>query len=95
MKEIDEKECINIAKHAIGLDYKKPYTRHGRKFYKPYRNYFCTNKDDFVWVYLKELEYAEHGEIRIISNKKICNYYLTKKGLDWLGEVLQIHIYDE
>lgn len=30
---------IKLAKHCIGLDRKKPYKRHRRYFYKPYRNY--------------------------------------------------------
>ena len=28
---------VQIAAHMIGLDYKRPYTRHGRRYYKPYR----------------------------------------------------------
>lgn len=31
----------------IGMDNKKVYTRHGRKFYKPYRNYFSAAPD---WI---------------------------------------------
>lgn len=30
---------IDLASHCIGLDYNKPYKRHGRYFYRPYRNY--------------------------------------------------------
>ena len=44
---------IEEAKHAIGLDYKKPYHRHGKAFYKPYRNYFCTKKGDEIWNVLQ------------------------------------------
>lgn len=33
---------VQIATHMIGLNYKRPYIRHGRRYYKPYRNYFCS-----------------------------------------------------
>lgn len=36
---------IELAKHCIGLDSKKPYTRHGKKFYRPYRNFFATGSN--------------------------------------------------
>ena len=28
---------VQIATHMIGLNYKHPYIRHGRRYYKPYR----------------------------------------------------------
>ena len=36
----EDAEDAQIAAHMIGLDYKRPYIRHGRRYYKPYRNYF-------------------------------------------------------
>ena len=33
---------VQIATHMIGLNYKRPYIRHGRRYYKPYRNCFCS-----------------------------------------------------
>lgn len=33
-------EQIDQMKHCIGLNRRKPYRRHGKLFYKPYRNYF-------------------------------------------------------
>ena len=30
---------VQIATHMIGLNYKRPYIRHGRRYYKPYRDY--------------------------------------------------------
>lgn len=47
-----EEPYVSVARHAIGLDNKNPYIRHGRKFYKPYRNYFATAPqfDDYeIW----------------------------------------------
>lgn len=42
-------KTIALMRHAIGLDYQKPYTRHGKKFYKPYRNYFGAAANDTEW----------------------------------------------
>lgn len=86
---------VQKAAHAIGLDHKRPYMRHGKAFYRPYRNYFIThdNAPDFkVWQGLRENGYAkrhptgERGEWR---------YHLTRAGMDWLGETLGITINDE
>lgn len=90
--EMDEQEsqCIAYAKHAIGLDYKKPYHRHGRAFYKPYRNYFCTVKDDKLWNKLESAGYAVHSNER----NGFVDFVLTRDGLDWLGDELGIIIYD-
>lgn len=40
MNAVNENIYINLASHAIGLDHKKPYKRHKKYFYRPYRNYF-------------------------------------------------------
>ena len=32
--------AIEICKHMVGLDYKHPYHRHGKAFYKAYRNFY-------------------------------------------------------
>ena len=34
-------KVIDLCKHMVGLDYQKPYHRHGKAFYRPYRNYFA------------------------------------------------------
>ena len=39
---MEENRFIEMAKHAIGLGHRKPYTRHGKLWYRPYRNYFAT-----------------------------------------------------
>ena len=88
-------QAVQLAGHAIGLDRKRPYVRHGKTFYRPYRNYFSTpdNSNDYtVWMGLCENGRAKrwHGGLR--------GYYtfcLTRAGLDWLGETLGITIYDE
>lgn len=84
---------IELAKHCIGLDRKRPYTRHGKKFYKPYRNYFACNKSGKVcedWETMYDAGYAEMEESE--SQKY---FYLTRSGLDWLGEKIGVTIHNE
>ena len=83
--------------HCIGMDGSssqrhRPYTRHGKKYYRPWRNYFNTFADDATWTKLCEHGYAAHGEI---SEKNGTFFRMTRKGLDWLGEQLGITIYNE
>ena len=93
--------------HCIGLNDScshrhKPYIRHGRKFYKPWRNYFSSNRNDKTWEplvaeglagkrdYTTRVRY--NGEDHAVDG---TTYWLTRKGLDWLGNQLGITIQDE
>ena len=81
---------VRVAAHAIGLDYKRPYQRHGKFFYRPYRNYFSTHDkahDYSAWQGLCERGYAESGPVRISGNHHNQTFWLTRAGLDWLGDV--------
>ena len=78
----------DLCKHAVGLDCENPYHRHGKAFYKPYRNYFCTYKDDVLWDRLSKLGIAARSEER----NGVVDFYLTRIGLDWLGRQLKITI---
>lgn len=50
---------IDLMKHCIGLHRRKPYRRHGKLFYKPYRNYFdCGRHDDPDWSELADCDLA-------------------------------------
>lgn len=85
--------------HCIGLNDScshrhRPYTRHGRKFYRPWRNYFNTRQKDPVWEPLVAEGLAECREYSNHSGAG-ADYWLTRKGLDWLGEQLGIVIHDE
>ena len=83
---------IEKAKHCIGMGYRKPYTRHGKKFYRPYRNYYATGKSDEDWDMLVAAGYAKRGDKNQHGG---YTYWLTREGLDWLGEKLEIHIWCE
>lgn len=92
---MEEKEeiCVSLATHAIGLDRKKPYKRHGRYFYTPYRNYYdASQKDCRIWDVMVNQGYAEAGKKDRYGGRM---YWLTRKGLDWLGEKFGIRIHDE
>lgn len=93
-RKVNESRYIELCKHAIGMGMRKPYKRHGKTFYRPYRNYFAAGKGhrDFeAWEtleaagYAKSVQREEYGKM----------FWLTRSGLDWLGEQLNMHIYDE
>lgn len=84
--EIDK--MIELCKHTIGLDYKKPYHRHGKAFYKPYRNFFCTSKDDRIWNRLCDVGIAKRSE----EHNGSVDFYLTRVGVEWLSRQLKITI---
>lgn len=90
----NKNHCIELAKHCIGIDRKKPYTRHGKKFYKPYRNYYATGtgKNLDYWEIMVLEGYADTWKY---GRNGGFTFYLTRKGLDWLGEQLGIYIHDE
>lgn len=82
--------------HTIGLDYKRPYTRRGRKFYKPYRNYFTTNGSSAVFRPLVEAGYMTERIVPCAPDGTEGHIYgLTRAGLDWLGEQIGVTIHSE
>lgn len=89
----EEEAAVNYASHAVGLDYKKPYHRHGKAFYKPYRNFYSTYVKDKTWCMLAEKGYAKFDESRI-HDSGLVSFHLTRAGLDWLGKELGVIIYD-
>lgn len=98
-REIDfskQSKEVQLAAHAIGLDHNRPYQRHGKFFYRPYRNRFATHDKapDFkTWQDMVANGYAGIYLNRVKSD--FVYYYLTRNGLDWLGNVLGITIHDE
>ena len=87
LTESELARAIELCKHMVGLDYKSPYHRHGKAFYKPYRNYYEAPKDGNP--ILDKLPFA-------IINKRVGDisvwYELTEQGLAWLGRQLKITI---
>ena len=84
---------VQIMAHMIGLNNKRPCVRHGRRYYKPYRSYFCAalSGDDFeILKHLEKKGYTESGK----PSEKGVYFWLTRDGLDWLGRQLHIEIHD-
>lgn len=86
-------------KHVVGLDNcnlgSRLYSRHGKRYYKPYRNYFTgfdRELQSLVAVGLMEYsdEFAAEGQ----PINECRTYYFNRKGLDWLGNKLGITIKD-
>ncbi len=93
MDDINNNIYVEKAMHCIGLDHAKPYKRHGKLFYHPYRNYFdACERDCETWDLMVDAGYADNGCKDLFGGRI---YWLTRKGLDWLGEKLDIRIYDE
>lgn len=84
---------IKAMVHCIGLDQKNPYKRHGKLFYRPYRNYFATRGPDCdgvdIWLDLERHNYAVHG-----FGDWRWSFTLTRAGLDVLGDAIGVHIHD-
>lgn len=82
--------AVKRAMHAIGMDDKKTYRRDDETYYKPYRNYYCTDVYDEVWSTLEQAGYAWHEDV---DGDGITNYHLTHDGIDWLGDAIGVTIY--
>ena len=84
----DELErVIEICKHMVGLDYERPYHRHGKAFYRAYRNYY-----EDVPEGNRLLDKLPECLFRVHRNERGATYHLTKTGLEWLGRQLHITI---
>ena len=73
-----------LMEHALGLDDKRPYRRHGKLFYKAYRKQYDATqdgKDQAAWEELISKGYATGGG---------SVYYVTQRGIDTLAAVLGI-----
>ena len=85
--EDDLKKAIELCKHTIGLDHSKPYHRHGKVFYKPYRNYFAASSNGE-----KLLDRLSGLVVERRETERSVIYRLTPDGLKWLGRQLNITI---
>lgn len=95
--------CIDAMKHAIGLtgscsQRHRPYRRHGKLFYKPWRNYYATSRSTKVYQAWKKLHYTGLATCSSADDvscweeqdmKETLYYTVTPKGLKWLQEQLE------
>ena len=85
---------IKLASHTIGLDSKNPYKRHGKLFYRPYRNFFTTHAmcgDIGPWM---GLVYQGYANMRTGCQPDSFVFWLTREGMDALGKILGMTIHD-
>lgn len=87
ISEDELKIAVDYCKHMVGLDYERPYQRHGKLFYKPYRNHWEAPANgnkilDKLPRFLVTREADEMGAL----------YALTVDGLKWLSRQLKITI---
>lgn len=75
--------------HVIGLDYHRPYTRHGKKFYRPYRNSWGGRDADLD----KLVEAGLMNGYLLEQTGERYWYSFNRKGLDWLSEQIGVKIY--
>ena len=79
--------AIEICKHMVGLDYEHPYHRHGKAFYRAYRNYYGDMPEGN-----RLLDKLPECLFTVRRNERRTKYHLTKTGLEWLGRRLGIKI---
>lgn len=99
LRQIDEEKArearvaamVELATHAIGMNNKRTYKRHGRTWYKPYRNVYCAgSQGDPVWD-----EMVKEGYAKASQGLQSVYYFMTRAGLDWLGQQTGVNIHDE
>ena len=79
--------AIAICEHMVGLDYDRPYHRHGKSFYKAYRNYYGDVPEGN-----RILDKMPSELFRVHKNERGATYHLTRAGLNWLGRQLKMTI---
>lgn len=82
-----------LIRHALGMDHRKSCVRHGKRFYRPYRNYFFTTEKTVDFPYWERLTVA--GLAKKEVHNDAITYFVTRSGMDWLGLHDGIHIYDK
>lgn len=87
ISEDELKIAVDYCKHMVGLDYERPYQRHGELFYKPYRNHWEAPANGN-----KILDKLPRFLVTREADKMGVLYALTVDGLKWLGRQLKITI---
>lgn len=85
----EQMQMIGFTMTAIGMDKKKPYKRHGKRFFRSDRNLHVVTINHPVWATLRQKGYA----VRVKRDTYEINS-LTRAGLDWLGREMGVKIYD-
>lgn len=89
-------QIIKVMMHTIGLwpeGLRHAYKRHGKIFYRPYRNYFNTAPGCGGYWMWERMEKSGHAEVDKSGPSEF--WHLTRRGMDWLEMKLDMKIYDE
>ena len=97
-------DAISVMMHMIGMfpeGARKTYKRHGKVFYRPYRNYFA-GQNKYLDYFSGSLGLCEKWEGTgstvengVVKGKPMPYYALTRTGLNFLGRHTHVSIYDE
>ena len=90
MKKVQD-PVIELMKVMVGLNHKLPFYRNGKPCFEPYRNHYGVTPGTEEAEILMRLE-IDGLAVCTWSTKYNRDYYLTRKGLDWLGEQIGIYI---
>lgn len=82
---IDIKSVISKCEHMVGFTPKAVYHRHGRAYYKAYRNGWCGYEEAFEVMSSEAI-----GFMTKRTSDKYTYYHLTDLGLRWLSN--QVHV---
>ena len=82
----------DLIRHALGMDNAKSYVRHGKRYYRPYRNYFSTAEGIDNYPYWERMEKAGLARRKEFPNG--TNFYVTRRGMDWLAQHDKLTIHD-
>ena len=78
-----------ICKHMVGLDYERPYHRHGKAFYRAYRNYYGDVPEGN-----RLLDKLPECLFTVRRDERGATYHLTPAGLAWLGRRIGVVIHN-
>lgn len=93
--ELDLPKAEKKMLHALGADHRQTYIRHGKEYYRPYRNYFDSGKnEDKDMETMIEPGYVERRNITCGVYKGFW-YFVTEAGREYLKKVTGCHIYEE
>jgi len=86
-------KALDDMRHMIGLDMlkHKPYKRHGKLFYKPYRNYWA-GFNKYLDYFSGVLGLSVKLEPELSGHMPY--FYLTRRGLDFLGRHIGVIIHN-
>ena len=87
-------ETVENAKHTVGMDQKrhKPYHRHGKLFYTPWRNWWTGRNEAFEYFCEPVIGLMKKTESDYLIGG--VGYHFTRSGLDWLGRQIGVKIND-